>query len=70
MCSRKDDYNTANNYGFGNEDQYSSLNNGGQRLQVNNFEKIPFLKFGRLFYIAVLSIIMWSFCSNSLIKSQ
>ena len=41
MCSRKEDYNTANNYGFGNEDQYSSLNNGGQRLQVNNFEKVP-----------------------------
>ena len=53
MCSRKDDYNTANNYSFGNEDQYSSLNNGGQRLQVNNFEKIPFLEIGRLVYTAV-----------------
>ena len=53
MCSRKDDYNTANNYSFGNEDQYSSLNNGGQRLQVNNFKKISFLRFGRFFYIAV-----------------
>ena len=53
MCSRKDDYNTANNYSFGNEDQYSSLNNGGQRLQVNNFEEIPFLKFGKLFYTLI-----------------
>ena len=52
MCSRKDDYNTANNYSFGNEDQYSSLNNGGQRLQVDNFEKMPF-QFGRLLYTAV-----------------
>ena len=53
MCSRKDDYNTANNYSFGNEDQYSSLNNGGQRLQVNNFENISFLRFDGLFYTVV-----------------
>ena len=32
ICSRKDDY----NYGFTNEDQYSS-NNGGQRLQNNSY---------------------------------
>ena len=31
--SRKDDY----NYGFTNEDQYSTIGNGGQRLQNNSY---------------------------------
>ena len=33
MCSRKDDY----NYGFANEDQYSSGGGGGQKLQTNSY---------------------------------